>query len=47
MADIFGTEDLGMEDTSKLKTGNMRRKYAKSKCGKGYKNVKGKCVKRR
>ena len=46
MADIFGTEDLGIEDTSKLKTGNMRRQYAKSKCGKGYKKVNGKCVKK-
>ena len=46
MADIFGTKDLGTEDSSKLKTGNMRRKYGKSKCGKGYKNVNGKCVKK-
>ena len=27
MADIFGTGDLGVEDTSKLKTGDTRRKY--------------------
>ena len=46
MADIFGTKDLGIEDTSKLKTGNTRRKYATSKCGKGYKKVNGKCVKK-
>ena len=46
MADIFGTEDLGTKDTSKLKTGNMRRSYSKSKCGKGYKKVNGKCVKK-
>ena len=46
MTNIFGTEDLGTEDTSKLKTGNLRRQYAKSKCGKGYKKVNGKCVKK-
>ena len=46
MADIFETKDLGTKDTSKLKTGNMRRSYGKSKCGKGYKKVKGKCVKK-
>ena len=46
MANIFGTEDLGAEDTSKLKTGNVRRQYSKSKCGKGYKKVNGKCVKK-
>ena len=28
MADYFGTDDLGVEDKSTLKTGNMRRKYA-------------------
>ena len=46
MADIFGTKDLGTKDTSKLKTGDTRRKYAQSKCGKGYKKVNGKCVKK-
>lgn len=46
MADIFGTKDLGTKDSSQLKTGNMRRKYSKSKCGKGYKTVNGKCVKK-
>ena len=46
MADIFGTQDLGIEDNSKLKTGNVRRQYSKSKCGKGYKKVNGKCVKK-
>jgi hypothetical protein len=46
MADVFTTNDLGAEDESPLKTGNMRRKYnKKSKCGKGYRSVKGKCVK--
>ena len=43
MADYFNTDDLGTEDKSPLKTGNMRRKY--NKCGKGYKTVNGKCVK--
>ena len=43
MADYFGTDDLGIEDKSPLKTGNMRREY--NKCGKGYKTVNGKCVK--
>jgi len=46
MADIFGTNDLGVEDTSPLKTGDTRRKYAKAKCGKGYKKVNGRCVKK-
>ena len=42
MADII---DIGTtEDASPLKTGSMRRKYNQSKCGKGYKSVKGKCV---
>ena len=43
MADII---DIGTtEDDSPLKTGDMRRTYNQSKCGKGYKSVKGKCVK--
>ena len=43
MADII---DIGTtEDDSPLKTGGKRRTYSKSKCGKGYKSVKGKCVK--
>ena len=46
MPDIFDTDDLGAEDESPLKTGNMRRKY-NSPCGKGYKMVKGKCVKKK
>tara|TARA_R100001530_G_C4298279_1_gene149799 strand:+ start:107 stop:256 length:150 start_codon:yes stop_codon:yes gene_type:complete len=46
MADYFGTDDLGAEDKSPLKTGNTRRKY-NSPCGKGYKMVKGKCVKKK
>jgi len=46
MADIFGTKDLGVEDTSSLKTGNMRRKYD-TKCPVGYKKDKnGKCIKK-
>ena len=32
MADIFGTEDLGVEDVSPLKTGDMRRSYNKNSC---------------
>ena len=27
MADIFGTKDLGVKDTSALKTGDTRRSY--------------------
>ena len=27
MADVFGTDDLGVEDASPLKTGDMRRSY--------------------
>ena len=43
MADII---DIGTtEDNSPLKTGGMRRTYNQSKCGKGFKSVKGKCVK--
>ena len=43
MADII---DIGnTPDNSPLKTGSMRRKYNQSKCGKGYKSIKGKCVK--
>ena len=39
MADIFGTKDLGVEDTSTLKTGDMRRKY-NMKCPVGFKKNK-------
>ena len=46
MADIFGTKELSIEDNSPLDTGNTRRKYAQSKCGKGYKKVNGKCFKK-
>ena len=43
MADII---DIGTtKDDSPLKTGDMRRSYTQSKCGKGYRNAKGKCVK--
>ena len=43
MADII---DIGTTpDNSPLKTGDTRRKYNKSRCGGGYKSVKGKCVK--
>ena len=45
MADVIELDDLGEEDESPLKTGNMKRKYNQSKCGKGYKTVNGKCVK--
>ena len=42
-ADII---DIGTTlDDSPLKTGDMRRTYNQSKCGKGYKSIKGKCVK--
>jgi|1_EtaG_2_1085319.scaffolds.fasta_scaffold08042_2 hypothetical protein len=46
MADYFDTDDLGAKDKSPLKTGNMRRKY-NSPCGKGYKLVNGKCVRKK
>ena len=43
MADII---DIGTTtDDSPLKTGGMRRKYNQPKCGNGFKNVNGKCVK--
>ena len=43
MADII---DIGTTlDDSPLKTGDMRRNYNQTKCGKGYENTKGKCVK--
>ena len=43
MADII---DIGTtDDDSPLKTGGMRRTYTQSKCGEGYKSVKGRCVK--
>ena len=45
MADVIELDDFNEEDESPLKTGNTRRTYNKSKCGKGYKSVKGKCVK--
>ena len=47
MADIFGTKDLGVKDTSSLKTGDMRRSYntkrkkRKKKNSKGFKFRKG------
>jgi|6_EtaG_2_1085325.scaffolds.fasta_scaffold15189_3 hypothetical protein len=43
MADIIEIGDT--PDDNPLNTGDMRRKYNRSKCGKGYKNVNGKCVK--
>jgi len=43
MADTIDIGDT--PDNSPLKTGDMRRKYDQSKCGKGYKSVKGRCVK--
>ena len=43
MANII---DIGTTlDNSPLKTGDTRRTYNQSKCGKGFKNVNGKCVK--
>ena len=45
MADIFGTNDLSVPDTSPLKTGDTRKKYG-SKCPPGYKKKNGKCVKK-
>jgi len=46
MADIFGTKDLSVKDTSSLKTGDMRKKYG-TKCPSGYKTDKnGKGIKK-
>ena len=45
MADVFSTKDLSVEDDSELETGDSRRQY--NKCGKGYKLVNGKCVKKK
>ena len=46
MADIIGTKDLNVEDTSSLKTGDTRKGY-NMKCPSGYKKDKnGKCVKK-
>ena len=45
MADIFGTKDLSVKDTSSLKTGDMRKGYG-AKCPSGHKKDKnGKCIK--
>ena len=46
MPNIFTTKDLGAEDESELDTGDVRRDY-NTKCGKGYKSVNGKCVKKK
>ena len=32
MADVFGMKDLGVKDTSPLKTGDTRRAYNKDSC---------------
>ena len=46
MADIIGTKDLSVEDTSKLKTGDTRKGY-NMKCPPGFKkNKDGKCLKK-
>ena len=46
MADIFGTKDLNVKDTSSLKTGDTRKRY-NMKCPTGYKKDKnGKCIKK-
>ena len=47
MADVFTTKDLGVKDNSKLDTGDLRRKAGSSKCGKGYEEINGKCVKKK
>ena len=48
MADIITTQDLSVEDTSKLKTGDMKRSYNMAKhpggCPSGQHKVKGKCI---
>ena len=46
MADYFSTDNLSVEDESDLKTGDVRKKH-NSPCGKGYKSVKGKCVRKK
>ena len=46
MADVFTTNDLSVPDDSELDTGDTRRQY-NTKCGKGYKVVNGKCVKKK
>ena len=43
MADIIEIVDTPYDNP--LNTGGIRRKYNKSRCGGGYKSVKGKCVK--
>ena len=46
MADLFGTKDLSVKDTSSLKTGDTRKEY-NMKCPVGYKKDKnGKCIKK-
>ena len=42
MADIVTTKDLNVKDDSKLKTGNTRRKYNKTKAAKDLKKFKSK-----
>ena len=42
MADIITTQDLSVEDTSELKTGDTRKKY--NTCPPGKKRVGNKCV---
>ena len=42
MADIFTTKDLKVKDTSKLKTGDTRKKYNKAKAAKDLKKFKSK-----
>ena len=50
MADIITTQNLSVEDTSELKTGDTRRRYDMAKhpggCPPGQHKVKGKCVPR-
>ena len=42
MADIVTTKDLNVKDDSKLKTGNIRRKYNKAEAAKDLKKFKSK-----
>ena len=42
MADIVTTKDLNVKDDSKLKTGDTRRKYNKTKAAKDLKKFKSK-----
>ena len=47
MTSIITTNDLWVKDNSKLDTGDLRRKAGSSKCGKGYEEINGKCIKKK